>query len=322
LITRPTVKINFSGFWSSLNKTDNFFYNLLSQKYEVVINDEPDLLFFTDVSTDHTKYNCTKIFYTGENKRPDFMLCDFAFCYDYPVTSRNYRLPLYALYEDVNKMVGRNIDARAALNSKTKFCCFLVSNPKCAERNNFFHELSKYKQVDSGGQTFNNIGYLVENKWEFIKDYKFVIAFENASYPGYTTEKIYEPFIKNCVPIYWGNPLVGKDFNTKSFINSNEFSSFDEVIKHVIAVDNDDELYMRYISEPVFTNDEPNEFVKAENIMTRLDEIVAFHFNGKFKFKRKLRPAYFFYLNCTKQLQSFTRAIITRLKNIRKTNIF
>ena len=54
---------------------------------------------------------------------------------------------------------------------------------------------------------------------DFIKDYKFVISFENSSYPGYTTQKLIEPMLVNSSPIYWGNKSVGKDFNTKSFIN-------------------------------------------------------------------------------------------------------
>ncbi len=62
-------------------------------------------------------------------------------------------------------------------------------------RNNFFLKISKYKKVDSGGLALNNIGYIVKNKLEFIKDYKFTIAFENSSYSGYTTEKITDAFI-------------------------------------------------------------------------------------------------------------------------------
>ena len=71
----------------------------------------------------------------------------------------------------------------------------------------FFVKLSKYKQVDSGGRTLNNIGGPVEDKMEFIKDYRFVISFENAEYPGYTTEKIIQPMFVDSIPIYWGNPL-------------------------------------------------------------------------------------------------------------------
>ena len=86
----------------------------------------------------------------------------------------------------------------------------LVSNPNAKEGIDFFNALSVVKHVDSGGRHLNKIGYSVDNKMEFIKDYKFVIAFENSSYPGYTTEKILEPLVAGCIPVYWGSPAVVK----------------------------------------------------------------------------------------------------------------
>jgi hypothetical protein len=290
---RPLLNVNFSGFWNSFEKTNNFFYNLLVERYDVHISDNPDLLFYTDSSTDHIKYNCTKVFYTGENIRPNFILCDFAFSFDYSKNRRNYRLPLYALYHDVQKLVDSKLDFEAIMKDKKKFCCFLVSNPKCKIRNDFFHQLSTYKTVDSGGKVFNNIGYLVEDKWEFIREYKFVIAFENTSHPGYTTEKIYEPFINNCIPIYWGDPLVINDFNDKRFINCNDYKSFEEVMEEIIKLDQDDTLYIEYLKQPVFVNDELNEFVKKENILRQLDKIIEFHFQNKFSFNKLIRKPYF-----------------------------
>jgi hypothetical protein len=140
------------------------------------------------------------------------------------------------------------------INDKKKFCCMVVSNPKCKERNEFFHKLSKYKKIDSGGKFLNNIGIPVENKVEFIKDYKFVIAFENSSYPGYTTEKLIEPLLVNSIPIYWGNPEVGKDFNTNSFINIKDVLEFDAAINKIIELDTDDEKYLAMRNEPSFVN--------------------------------------------------------------------
>ncbi|TSD65869.1 glycosyltransferase [Inquilinus sp. KBS0705] len=317
-MSKTALKINFSAFWPGFNKTDNFFYNLLAEKYEVTISEQPDIYFYDAFDTGHIKYNCTKVFFTGENVRPDFMLCDFAFSFDYPVTKRNYRLPLYALYHDVTTLINRPVDAEAILKSKTKFCCFLVSNAGSEIRNSFFQELSKYKQVDSGGRAFNNIGYFVDDKWAFIKDYKFVIAFENTSYPGYTTEKIYEPLINSCVPIYWGNPLVEKDFNTKAFINCHEYASFEDVIKRIIEVDNNDELYKQYLTQPVFTNNVLNDDVKKENIAARLNEIVAYHFNGKIKLHQKIRPAYFLVKNTARNLNTQFAILKTIPKRVLK----
>jgi hypothetical protein len=321
---KPAIKINFVNFWSTFNKTENFFYNLLIQRYEVTISDDPDILFYTIGGLEHARYKCTKVFYTGENIAPNFAFCDFAFSYCYPVTKKNYRLPLYALYDDVTKYINRKVDARGILAAKSKFCCFIISNDKCRERNDFFNLLSKYKHVDSGGRALNNIGRPVQNKLEFIKDYKFVIAFENVSYPGYTTEKVFEPLQQHCVPIYWGDPLVGNDFNTKSFINCHQYASFDDAVTRIIEVDNNDDLYMQYLSEPMFKDNKLNEYVNNENILNRLDEIVAYHFNQDFKPRRYIRYPYAKVLTAidrVKQSVVYVGTIPTRIIHKLKTAI-
>jgi hypothetical protein len=98
---------------------------------------------------------------------------------------------------------------------------------------------------------------------EFIKDYKFVISFENSSYPGYTTEKLVEPMFSNSLPIYWGNPSVGKDFNTNSFINIHDFSSYEEAINYIITLDKDENAFIKVVNEPWFNNNKiPDEFTE------------------------------------------------------------
>jgi alpha(1,3/1,4) fucosyltransferase len=305
ILTKPSIKVNFIDFWPHFDLPNFMFYQLLNEKYNVLISDQPDILFYSVYGNKHCKYTCTKIFFTAENLRPDFNACDFAFTFDHHDNKRNYRLPLYAFYDDVTKLIKRNINARETLAKKTKFCCFVVSNPSCEIRNNFYTSFSKHKHIDSAGQLYNNMNGLVENKREFIKDYKFVIAFENSSYPGYVTEKIFEPLLENCIPIYWGNPLIGKDFNTRSFINCHDFASFEDVIKHVIEINADDEKYMQYLNEPVFSNNELNEYVKKENIISRLDQIVSYNINKTFfsRKRQKTRPMYCFFKEQTKKIK-------------------
>jgi hypothetical protein len=133
-------------------------------------------------------------------------------------------------------------------------------------------ELSKYKKVDSGGRALNNIGYLVGNKLEFIKDYKFTIAFENSEYPGYTTEKLVHPKLVDSIPLYWGNPSVSKDWNTKSFISLYDFKSINEFIDFVKSVDNDDNLYYKILSESHF-NEVKSRDLKYESLLDFIEQI-------------------------------------------------
>ena len=95
----------------------------------------------------------------------------------------------------------------------------------CAQK--LEEKLSKYKRVDSGGRHLNNIGGPVDDKLEFQKDYKFSIAFENSAFPGYLTEKLPEAVIAQTLPIYWGDKLVHRDFNTARFLNYPDFGSDD-----------------------------------------------------------------------------------------------
>ena len=269
------IKINFSDFWSNFNPQKNYFYNLLSQKFEIEISDNPDYLFFSVFGDNHKKYKCKKIFYTGENIAPPMSYCDYSFSFDEINDKRNYRLPHYVLYNGYYDLVKpKNIDD--SLLSR-KFCNFLVSNGNCPERNNFFLELSKYKKVDSGGRWMNNIGERVSDKRKFQSEYKFSIAFENNAYrPGhewYITEKIMEPMTVNSIPIYKGGSKITNDFNEESFINCHKFNNLKDVIDYIIELDKNDDKYLEVLTKPWLINNEIPSSLKEENIKSFLYSI-------------------------------------------------
>jgi len=254
------IKINFVDFWPDFNKTNNYFYNLLIQKYELSIDENPDLLFYSCYGKEYLKYNCIRIFYTAENIRADFTACDFAFSFDYNKRKNHFRLPLYSMYVDLLNMLNKlqtipsKEEAVKIWKNKSKFCCMVVSNPNSKERMTFFKNISKVIHVDSGGSVLNNVGGKVQDKFEFIKDYKFVISFENSAHNGYTTEKILEPIYKDCIPIYWGNKLVDKDFNPKRFINYKDFKSEKELIDKLLEINENEALAIDMLMQPTFSN--------------------------------------------------------------------
>jgi hypothetical protein len=143
----------------------------------------------------------------------------------------------------------------------------VVSNHNAKKRINFFHLLSEYKKVDSGGRYLNNIGSPVKNKLDFIKNYKFTLAFENSSYPGYTTEKLVEPMVVGSIPIYWGNPQVGKDFNTKSFLSFHDYGSDQRLIDQIIKLDTDSELLKEMYNEPWLKNNILPDFASENSVL-------------------------------------------------------
>jgi hypothetical protein len=270
------IKINFSDFWPGFNKGDNYFVELLRTQYSLEITDKPDFLIYSAFGSEHKKFNCTKIFYTGENLRPNFKECDYAFTFDFINNPKHYRLPLYAWWISPNDLIKpASFDAKKILPQKTKFCNFIYGNPNATKRIAFMQKLSKYKQVDCGGTLLNNIGRVITEmeKVSFIKDYKFTIAFENCEYPGYTTEKLVQPMLVYSMPVYCGNPSIDKDFNTKSFLNYTDFSSEDELIERIIEMDQNDELYTEYLNQPYYYNNQVNEFIDPSNIIRQFQLI-------------------------------------------------
>jgi len=274
---RKKIKVNFADFWhpnTSEAIRKNPIFKILSKKFELELSENPDFLIYSCFGRNFLKYKCVRIFYTGENVRPNFDECDYAFSFDYPVTERNYRLPLYKFCEKFEELKKKQ-KISEIMGEKSKFCNFVYSKKQAKARVKFFYKLQKYKKVDSGGKLLNNMGYFVDNKIAFLRQYKFTIAFENSCYPGYTTEKILHPFVADSIPIYWGNPLISRDFNSKSFINCHDYNSFDEVIERVIEIDNNDDLYIQYLKEPPFHANRENEYVNEDNILKRFEHIFS-----------------------------------------------
>lgn len=246
------IKIKFIDFWKGFSFTENDFYRILSQKYEVEISNSPDIIFYSVFGKENFKYDCIKIAYIAENLVPDFNNTDYAISFHEIKFGKRYlRLPFYILFQ-YRKYFKLALEIhKQECKEKKKFCNFIYSNGNAdKKREEFYKLLSQYKKVDSGGRYLNNIGGPVEDKFSFQQQYKFSIAFENSSDIGYTTEKLIEAKAAGTIPIYWGNPEIAKEFNTKSFINCHDYNNFEEVVEEIKKIDNDNELYFKYLKEP------------------------------------------------------------------------
>lgn len=288
------ISIGFVDFWPGFNVSDNFFIDILRKKFNVSINHgNPDFLFCSIFGDKSLSFSCTKILFMGENATPDFNMFDYALGFDWiSFDDRYFRLPLYRLYmsDEDRKPHDVNFFAAEAQN-KTGFCNFLYSNNRCAHcmREQFFDILSKYKKVDSGGNVRNNIGYRVDDKQAWQRAYKFSIAFENSLKFGYSTEKLYDALRAHTVPIYWGNPFVGREFNTKRFINVHDYASLDDVIEQVRELDNNPKLFLEVLSEPWFADGIPPKLQDDPALEAFLKNIVA---QGPEKSSRVTRDGY------------------------------
>ena len=229
------IRIRFVDFWDDFVPENNIFHQILSQPYEIKLSDTPDYIFCSVFGEEHLRYNCVKIFYTGENQCPDFNLYDYAIGFEHLTMGDRYmRLPIYYLnrYQKFFRLMQEK--HAKPLPAKSGFCSFVYSNDRAsAVREQFFTQLSTYKNVSSGGRYRNNIGGPVEDKLAFELQHKFSFSFENSSYPGYCTEKLVQSFAAQTVPIYWGDPTAADTFNEEAFINCNRYSSWDEVLEAI-----------------------------------------------------------------------------------------
>lgn len=251
------IRIAFSDFWDVFDPEENFITDALKKNFEVEISKDPDFVFCSIFGRKYLKYDCARIFYTGENLEPDFNLVDYGMGFsEVDFYDRYLRLPHYVLYPRACELAQKKPYMTDDELLSRKFCNYVISNALSADaRGRMIAALEKYKPLDSGGRYHNNVGGPVADKIDFSKGYKFSLAFENSSSRGYTTEKIMESFAAGNVPIYWGNPDISNEFNPKSFINCHDFSSFEEVVEYVKKVDSDDELYLEMVKAPIVNED-------------------------------------------------------------------
>ncbi len=241
----------------------HFIYKILEKYYDVEFSEKPDYVFYNESTYVHLRYDCIRIFYTGENISPNFNICDYAIAFDYlKFGDRYFRYPLYLMLEsneeDWAKKMGVGIDiskpeifTQADLDSKKEFCSFIYSNYLGdVNRKRMFDTLSTYKKVNAAGSYLNNTGgKKVDNKLEYETKHKFSIAFENSSRSGYTTEKLRGSITAKTIPIYWGNPDIHLEFNPERFINCHDYSSYEEVVEQIKKIDQDDDLYLTIVNK-------------------------------------------------------------------------
>ena len=271
------------------DKTEEVICSLLGKSkeelpFKLIVDDQhPDYIFTNEiiyydrVVNKKFKRMCKtakiRIFDAGECLDPDLNIFDYALvrnknlscgdriCVHHYADRMNYKNEITTLDE-----------ARKLLSEKNDFCNFIYSNPQGhIRRKELFDVISKYKQVDSLGKWMRNrnpdtIKYSTQN--ELLSDsismkscYKFSIACENATYNGYTSEKLMTSFRAHTIPIYWGNPTVADEFNEKAFINCHKFSSLDEIVNKIKEIDENDDLWCEMIAQPWITEEQMNRYI-------------------------------------------------------------
>lgn len=300
------LRLAFCDMWQDFNPDYNFFTCLMLEHYpssEIVVDTvKPDLVIFGPFGTDHLKYaGIPKIFFSGESTHHlagDEVVMSVG--HGIETNEKTLRLPLWILEIDWFKAdparirnpkpIPYEMCVKPQLNilgKKNKFCSYIVSNPKNTHRNEALPEISRYKHVDSAGLSQNNMGFKLEGglgggggeliKNEFLSAYKFNICFENLSMPGYITEKYFHAKAAGCIPIYWGDPEISRDFDETGGINAFG-KTWEQLRSEIETVDKDDMKYLKMFAVPALPK-KSEDFARKQ--MRRLADVIAKYGKGQ-----------------------------------------
>jgi hypothetical protein len=266
------MKITFSDFWQypkPFNPNNNFFIHIIRELYEnveIVNPEDADVMFYSVFGKENLGYkNCKKIFFSGENVRPNFKKCDYSLTFDIDdYEGKNFRLPLWYLYidwfdvesyENPDWLIPESYlysENEFSEKPKNKFCSIVFGN-FVDSRVNAIESINQYKKVDILGKA-NPSKFLPDGekyKLDAISDYKFSLCYENSVYPGYHTEKLLHGKVAGNVPIYYGDNTVSLDFNPDCFINAFGMDN-EELVEKIKEIDSNESLYNSIASQPLF----------------------------------------------------------------------
>lgn len=72
------IKIKFVDFPSRFNFVSNHIINILNERYDVDLSNEPDYIIFSTDGYKHLAHDCIRILFCSDDVRPDFNICDYA----------------------------------------------------------------------------------------------------------------------------------------------------------------------------------------------------------------------------------------------------
>jgi hypothetical protein len=269
------LRITYTDFWPEWSY-ENFIQPILEKNFNVIIDQKnPDVVFHSIFGrmSQTPKYKAKKILFLGENWRPEQFGSDYSISFD-PTSSTNFRLPLWQVYLLIWPGLKDYLFNRDKPEEYKRFAAFIVSNHSNSKRIQAYEELSKYKKVHSYGKVRTNSLELQQltagNMWqaaylEFFrrKPHKFIMAYENTSYPYYCTEKLMNAFLAGGIPLYWGDPKVVEDFNLDAFLNVQKMGgTWVEAVKNL---DNDESLFNDMMNQPVFKSHQKNKLEENLN---------------------------------------------------------
>ena len=137
-------------------------------------------------------------------------------------------------------------------------------------------------RLDVYGKGFNPI----KDKYDALAPYKYSIAIENSSIPGYFTEKIADCYLCHTMPIYAGCPDIEKYFDPQSMLLINTDDFLDSVKKIEALIEEDP--YQKLL--PLITL-QKNTYLELYHIFQKIPTILENYFTTNHKKKLQVIKA-------------------------------
>ena len=130
-----------------------------------------------------------------------------------------------------------------------------------------YHKFSCYRGEISGGW---------DDKVSCMAHYRFALCYENnASQPGYVSEKITDCFCARCVPIYYGSPGVEDLIPQDCWIDAKRFRNFREMQDFIVNMT--PERHAEHLAAiEDFMHSSALDFFSTDHYFTTLAEGVGF----------------------------------------------
>jgi hypothetical protein len=180
-------------------------------------------------------------------------------------------------------------------NRNTRFCSITqASNNEF--RGLIFDKLNEYKEVTSSGPWRQNIdpseelnkyqwmnsvyigrndGLTYREKINFFNKFKFNISIHYTNTDYILQEKIFHSYFSGAIPIFFGNRFILEEgFNPNSFINLHDYSNLDDFLELIKEIDNNEELWKKYIEEPIYLDNKLPEYFDFDYTLNFLEKII------------------------------------------------
>lgn len=226
-------RIRFTGYYPEPQEyfENYYFSDFFNLTNPVKISSyKPDIEFFSVWdSPDKAKKSDAKckIFFTGEcvhsDVYPEFRVfenhlldsVDLSMGFDYLNEPNYIRYPLWILYYFKKPVFSKDalktfVDSINSTHyEKSRDIALIVRHDRHGSREKLLNAVGEGVSVCSAGDWRHNDDSLwnefKNDKKAYLDRFKFNICTENFDYPGYVTEKLFQAFYSDCIPVYWGS---------------------------------------------------------------------------------------------------------------------